>query len=152
MPGWHHNSDTIFRLVRLCMGLMMSQLCLFRAGSILWAIVVPKLILLFTTVGPTLFYWLRTQTHLHPLLFPSAAPMEVWARVLFPLVPWFCNGFLRFGQKILFSLAEMIKTWTSVIFFIFLWALSLSLKIFASLSFFVFDEKILFLISKILPS
>ena len=40
-PWWHHNSATIFKLV---MGLMTSQLCNFRARSILWAFVVPKFI------------------------------------------------------------------------------------------------------------
>ena len=48
---WHHNTATFFRLIRQSMGLMTSQLCRFRAMSILWAFVVTKLILLFTTVG-----------------------------------------------------------------------------------------------------
>ena len=48
MPWWHHNSSTIFRV---CMGLMTSQLCIFRARSILLAFVVPKLILIFATEG-----------------------------------------------------------------------------------------------------
>ena len=46
--GWHHNSDTIFRQVRRCMGLKCQ---IFRVRSILWAFVIPELILLFTTQG-----------------------------------------------------------------------------------------------------
>ena len=38
-------------VVRKCMGLMTSQLCTFRARSMLWVFVVPKLILLFTKEG-----------------------------------------------------------------------------------------------------
>ena len=48
VPWWHHNSAKIFRLVRQCMGLMTSQLHIFRARSIIWGFGVPKLILLFT--------------------------------------------------------------------------------------------------------
>ena len=48
---WHHNPANFFRLVRQCMGLMTSQPCHFRARSILWGFVVPKLIFLFTREG-----------------------------------------------------------------------------------------------------
>ena len=48
MPWWHHNSTTIFRH---CMGLMTSQLCIFWTRPILWAFVVPKLLLICTKVG-----------------------------------------------------------------------------------------------------
>ena len=51
VPWWHQNSATIFRLVRQCIGLMTSWLCIFKARSILRAFVVPKLILLFTAEG-----------------------------------------------------------------------------------------------------
>ena len=51
MPWWYHKSATIFRLLRQCMGLMTSQLCIFRARSILLAFVVPKLILIFAAEG-----------------------------------------------------------------------------------------------------
>ena len=51
LPWWHHNSATIFRTVRQCMGLMMSQLRIFEPGQFserLWS---PKLILLLTDEG-----------------------------------------------------------------------------------------------------
>ena len=51
VPRWHHNSATIFRLVRQCMGLMISWFGIFRARLILLAFVVPKLRLLFTSEG-----------------------------------------------------------------------------------------------------
>ena len=50
VPWWHRNSATIFRLARLCMGLMMSQFCIYGDGSILSAFVVPKLTLLSTSL------------------------------------------------------------------------------------------------------
>ena len=42
MSSWHNNSAKIFRLVSQCMGLMISQLRILRASSILWAFVVPS--------------------------------------------------------------------------------------------------------------
>ena len=51
LPRWHHNSTTIFRLVRDYMGLMSSPLRMFRARSILLAFAVTKLILSFTVEG-----------------------------------------------------------------------------------------------------
>ena len=51
VPWWHHNSTAFFRLVRQCMGMMKSLLRIFRARSILWSFVVPKLILLFAAEG-----------------------------------------------------------------------------------------------------
>ena len=44
LPWWHHNSATIFRPGRQCMGLMMSWLRIFRDRSITSVFVVPKLI------------------------------------------------------------------------------------------------------------
>ena len=41
MPGWHDNSATIFRLDRQGMGLMLSQLQIFIARSILWVLLSP---------------------------------------------------------------------------------------------------------------
>ena len=41
VSSWH-NSAKIFRLVSQCMGLMISQLRILRASSILWAFVVPS--------------------------------------------------------------------------------------------------------------
>ena len=58
VPWWYHNSATMFRPVRQCIGQMMSQLCNFRAGSILLAFMVPNSYLL-----PTLFnYFITTST------------------------------------------------------------------------------------------
>ena len=51
VPRWCHNSGSIFRLVRLCIGLMTSQLWSFSARLILFAHVIPKLILLFSKAG-----------------------------------------------------------------------------------------------------
>ena len=43
------NPPLFFRLVRQCMGVVVSQLRTFRAKTILWVFVVPKLIHFFTT-------------------------------------------------------------------------------------------------------
>ena len=51
VPGWHHKSAKIFRQAMQGIGLMTSQLQIFRARPILLACVVPKFILLFTTSG-----------------------------------------------------------------------------------------------------
>ena len=47
VPWWRHNSAKIFRLVRQRMELLTSQLCICTVRSILWVLVVPKLILFF---------------------------------------------------------------------------------------------------------
>ena len=49
--GRQHKSATIFKIARRCMQHMTSQLQIFRARSILWAFVVPKLTYSFTTAG-----------------------------------------------------------------------------------------------------
>ena len=50
--GCHHNSATILKVDRECMGLMTSQLPLLDPGQpILRAFVVPKWILSFTAIG-----------------------------------------------------------------------------------------------------
>ena len=51
VPRWHHDSATLLRHVRQCMGLMTSRLWIFRARLICWSFVVPKLIPLFTADG-----------------------------------------------------------------------------------------------------
>ena len=52
VPGWHHNSAKIFKLVRQCTGLMSSRLRIFRARSFLSALVVPKFTIEGRSVQP----------------------------------------------------------------------------------------------------